>query len=65
MFFEDFISDDGDLQDDLLTRDLVWDVLDEGLNELPLEQREVFEMHEFKGMSFKGMSLGLWLIRAG
>lgn len=53
MFFEDFISDEGDLQDDLLTRDLVWDVLDEALNELPEEQKEVFEMHEFQGLSFK------------
>jgi len=56
MFFEDLISDDGDLQDDLLTRDLVWDVLEEGLEELPTEQREVFEMHEFEGMSFKEIS---------
>src|SRR5690606_2386096 len=38
MFFEDFISDEGDLQEDLLTRDLVWEVLDEGLEELPKEQ---------------------------
>ncbi len=56
MFFEDFISDDGDLQDDLLTRDLVWEVLDEGLEELPKEQREVFEMHEFQGLTFKDIS---------
>ncbi|MBD3639108.1 MAG: RNA polymerase sigma factor [Crocinitomicaceae bacterium] len=56
MFFEDFISDEGDLQDDLLTRDHVWDVLEQGLDELPQAQREVFEMHEFEGMSFKEIS---------
>lgn len=56
MFFEDFISDEGDLQDDLLTRDLVWEVLEESLDELPAEQREVFEMHEFEGMPFKKIS---------
>lgn len=56
MFFEDFISDEGDIQDDLLTRDHVWDVLEEALHELPNEQREVFEMHEFEGMSFKEIS---------
>jgi RNA polymerase sigma factor (sigma-70 family) len=56
MFFEEFITDEGDLQDDLLTRDLVWELLEESLDELPLEQREVFEMHEMEGMSFKEIS---------
>ena len=56
MFFEDLISDEGSLQDELLTRDLVWEVLEEGLDELPSEQREVFEMHEFEGLSFKEIS---------
>ena len=54
--FEDFISDEEDLQDDLLTRDLVWEVLEEGLEELPIEQSSVFRMHEFEGMSFKEIS---------
>lgn len=53
MYFEDYISDEADLQDDLLTRDYMWDVLEDALEELPVEQREVFEMHEFQGMSFK------------
>lgn len=56
MFFEDFITDEGDLQEDLMTRDAVWDALAEGLEELPIEQREVFEMHEFGGKSFKEIS---------
>ncbi|UKN00679.1 sigma-70 family RNA polymerase sigma factor [Paracrocinitomix mangrovi] len=56
MFFQDFITDEGDLQDDLLTRDNVWQELEEALEELPQEQREVFELHEFQGMSFKEIS---------
>ena len=54
--FEDFISDNEDLQDDLLTRDNVWEVLEEGLAELPEEQSSVFKMHEFEGLSFKEIS---------
>lgn len=54
--FEDFISDTEDLQDDLLTRDKVWEMLEEGLDELPVEQSSVFRMHEFEGMSFKEIS---------
>ncbi|OIQ27251.1 MAG: hypothetical protein BM555_06150 [Crocinitomix sp. MedPE-SWsnd] len=54
--FEDFISDTEDLQDDLLTRDKVWEMLEEGLDELPEEQSSVFRMHEFEGMSFKEIS---------
>lgn len=55
-YFEDFISDDSDLQDQLITRDGMWNELAEALDELPQEQREVFEMHEFEGMSFKEIS---------
>jgi RNA polymerase sigma factor (sigma-70 family) len=55
-FFEDFISDQEDLADQLLTRDGMWDQLDTALEELPPEQREVFEMHEFEGLSFKEIS---------
>jgi RNA polymerase sigma factor (sigma-70 family) len=54
--FEDFISDNEDLQDDLLTRGNVWEVLEEGLAELPAEQSSVFKMHEFEGLSFKEIS---------
>ena len=54
--FEDFISDNEDLQDDLLTRESVWEVLEEGLDELPEEQSSVFKMHEFEGLSFKEIS---------
>jgi RNA polymerase sigma factor (sigma-70 family) len=56
MYFEDFISDEGDLQDQLMTRDGMWEELAEALDELPKAQREVFEMHEFDGLSFKEIS---------
>lgn len=50
--FEDYIPDLTDLPDAVLTREMVWEVLDEGLSELPEEQRDVFKMHEFEEMSF-------------
>ena len=56
IMFEDIIPDLEDLPDAVLTREMVWEVLDEGLSELPEEQREVFNMHEFDGLSFKEIS---------
>jgi DNA-directed RNA polymerase specialized sigma24 family protein len=32
---------------------MVWEVLEEGLAELPEEQRSVFTQHEFDDLSFK------------
>jgi RNA polymerase sigma factor (sigma-70 family) len=54
--FEDYIPDMNDLPDSVLTREMVWELLEESLGEIPVEQREVFEMHEFEGMSFKEIS---------
>ncbi len=51
--FESYIPDLTDLPDALLTREMMWEVLDEGLSELPAEQRDVFNMHEFENKSFK------------
>ena len=39
--------------DELLMRRAVWEELDEALDELPDEQRDVFVMHEIEGRSFK------------
>lgn len=50
--FEDYIPDLADLPDATLTREMVWEVLEEGLSELPAKQREVFTMHEFDDLSF-------------
>jgi len=54
--FEDYIPDLKDLPDAILTREMVWEVLDEGLSEIPQEQREVFMMHEFDDLSFNEIS---------
>lgn len=54
--FEDYIPDLTDLPDAALTRQMVWEVLEEGLSELPGEQRDVFKMHEFDDLSFQEIS---------
>ncbi len=51
--FESYIPDLTDMPDALLTREMVWEVLEEGLSEIPVEQRDVFNMHEFDDLSFK------------
>lgn len=54
--FEDYIPDLTDMPDALLTREMVWEVLEEGLTELPEEQRLVFNLHEFEEVPFKEMA---------
>lgn len=56
LLFETYIPDLEDLPDALLTREMVWEVLEEGLSELPEAQRDVFNMHEFEDLSFKEIS---------
>jgi len=48
--------DDGSTPEDDYLRSLVWIELEKALDELPEEQREVFEMNELKGLSFKEIS---------
>ena len=50
--FENLIPDINDLQDNQVTKNEIWEVLEEGLAELPFEQSQVFEMHELDGLSF-------------
>jgi len=42
--------------EDDFTNDLIWEVLEEGLEELPEEQSLVFVRHELEGRSFKEIS---------
>jgi RNA polymerase sigma factor (sigma-70 family) len=42
--------------DAIYARELLFDAVDEALEELPARQREVFIAHEFEGKSFKEMS---------
>lgn len=44
------------MPDAKLTREMVWETLEEGLSELPAEQRDVFRMHEFEDLSFNEIS---------
>lgn len=41
------------LPDEQLMQELIWDEIQLCLGELPQEQRQVFEWHEFEGLSFK------------
>lgn len=47
-------SDKGPEHD--MLRNMVTEVIEETLSELPKNQRQVFEMHEFEGISFKEMA---------
>jgi len=54
--FESFISDRTSDPDTELMRQTIWERVQEGLAELPPEQREVFIKNEFQGVSFREMS---------
>jgi len=53
---EDVFTDFEGIPDDEYTKDLFWEVLEEGLIDLPKDQREVFIAHEFNGSSFKDIA---------
>jgi RNA polymerase sigma factor (sigma-70 family) len=52
----DFLSSTNNTPEDEYTKKLFWEVLQEGLEQLPEEQRLVFEMHELQGMSFNDIA---------
>ncbi|MFA5327876.1 MAG: RNA polymerase sigma factor [Prolixibacteraceae bacterium] len=52
----DLMFDDGSTPETEYLRSLVWTELDKALEELPEEQRQVFELTEMKGLSFKEIS---------
>jgi len=52
----DWMFDPNDNPETQYARSLVWDELTEALEELPVEQREAFVMHELEGKSFKEMA---------
>ncbi len=51
--FEDMIPDFSGQPDEVYWQNQFWDEIEDALEVLPAEQREVFEMTEFEGMSFK------------
>lgn len=42
-----------DSPDDVFLRDLIWDAINEALEELPAEQREIFILNEIEDKSFR------------
>jgi RNA polymerase sigma factor (sigma-70 family) len=50
------LFDPQDGPENTYTRTRVWDTLAEALDELPVEQRDVFVWHELEGKSFKDIS---------
>ena len=53
---EEIIPNLGGLPDEVYWQNQVWDAIEDALDEMPYEQREVFEMNEFEGLSFKEIS---------
>lgn len=49
----DLIPDLRDLPDEIYWQNLIWNEIEEALDEMPDEQREVFTMNEFEDLSFK------------
>ena len=46
----------GSSPEDEELKDMIWDVIEEVLNDLPDEQRDVFIAHEFENMDFREIS---------
>jgi len=57
--FSDIIADKGDLPDKEMIINELWNEMEEALDQLPDEQKEVFVLNEFEGYSYKEISLML------
>ena len=49
----DILPDLSQLPDRMYWQNLIWDEIEDALEDMPDEQREVFEMNEFEDLSFK------------
>jgi len=56
MLLADIIGDKSSSPDDVYTRELIWESIEEVLAELPKSQRQVFVWHELEDLSFREMS---------
>jgi len=56
LLLADIIGDTSSSPDDVYTRELIWESIEEVLAELPKNQREVFVWHELEDISFREMS---------
>ena len=54
--FENFLGDSVNTPETDLVRKTIWESVQQGLAELPDEQRDVFVKNEFEGVSFREMS---------
>ncbi len=52
-FLADLLGNTDDSADTILMRESIMEAIEAGLEELPIEQREVFEMHELEGLKFE------------
>lgn len=59
LYLQDILPDLSNAVEDVLLRDVIWDTIQEALNELPEEQRTVFIWHEFEDQSFKTIAARL------
>lgn len=55
MLLSEILQDNEGDPDDMYTRELIWESIEEVLGELPKAQRDVFVWHELEGLSFKDM----------
>ena len=53
---ENIIPDFSDIPDEVYWQNLLWNEIEDALEEMPKEQKEVFIMNEFEDMSFKEIS---------
>lgn len=56
-FLDELMQDVSETPEAQYMRSLVWDTLNAALAELPVEQSEVFNLHELEGMSFKEIAI--------
>lgn len=56
LYLEDILPTLSDGPEDDLFKKIIWEKVNEALEELPEEQREVFVLHEFEDRSFKEIS---------
>lgn len=52
----DILPSDDELADDQMMQDLIWDQIQQSLDDLPSNQKEVFVLHELEGYSFQQIS---------
>jgi len=56
LLLEEILPSLGSTPEDDELKDMIWEIIEETLSELPEEQRNVFVSHEFDDMSFKEIS---------